>query len=191
MSIDLKLDLTFARVTGEQIDEYVHAEVLYYPIGAMDGMKMPQLTLGMWLETVWRLKALAALLKADEQAVLDEAQMKVQRVRSRVPNLYKEKSRREFKSRLDVWGWYLDDVLAREPAAVPPEGQAYATQVHVRFKLGLLQEDVTQMQDQVMRLSSNDRRLRARFASGPFVWESELSAQAQVGTYWWLYGHPA
>jgi hypothetical protein len=191
MSIDLKLDLTFARVTGEQIDEYVHTEVLYYPIGAMDGMQMPQLTIGMWLETLWRLKALATLLKADEQAILNEAQAKVQRIRSRVPDLYKEKARREFKSRLDVWGWYLDDVLAREPAAIPPEGQAYATQVHVRFKLELLKEDVTQMQDQMMRLTSNDRRLRTRFAAGPFVWEPELSPQAPAESYWWLYGRPA
>ncbi len=191
MSIDLKLDLTFAKVTGEQIDEYVHTEVLYYPIGAMDGMQMPQLTLGMWLETLWRLKALATLLKAGEQAILDEAQAKVQRIRSRVPDLYKEKARREFKSRLDVWGWYLDDVLAREPTAVPPEGQAYATQVHVRFKLELLKEDVTQKQDQMVRLTSDDRRLRTRFAAGPFVWEPELSPQASANSYWWLYGRPA
>ena len=191
MSIDLKLDLTFARVTGEQIDEYVHTEVLYYPIGAMDGMQMPQLTIGMWLETLWRLKALATLLKADEQAIVDEAQAKVQRIRSRVPDLYKEKARREFKSRLDVWGWYLDDVLAREPAAVPPEGQAYATQVHVRFKLELLKEDVTQMQDQMMRLTASDRRLHVRFANGPFVWEPELAPQASAESYWWLYGRPA
>jgi|GEM_PF-1246608 len=191
MSIDLKLDLTFARVTGEQIDEYVHTEVLYYPIGAMNGMQMPQLTIGMWLETQWRLKALATLLKPDEQAILDEAQAKVQRIRSRVPDLYKEKARREFKSRLDVWGWYLDDVLAREPAAVPPEGQAYATQVHVRFKLELLKEDVTQMQDQMLRLTSNDRRLHVRFANGPFVWEPELAPHAPPAAYWWLYGHPA
>ena len=83
MGIDLKLDLTFAKVAGEQIDEYVHTEVLYYPIGAMAGMQMPQLTIGTWLEAAWRLKALGHLLKTDEQTLLDEAQTKVRRVRSR------------------------------------------------------------------------------------------------------------
>jgi hypothetical protein len=190
MSVDLKLDLTFAKVTGEQIDEYVHTEVLYYPIGAMNGMQMPQLTLGMWQETVWRLKALGTQLNASERVIVDEAQAKVQRVRSRVPELYIAKARREFKSRLDVWGWYLDDVLAREPAAIPPEGQAYATQVHVRLKLELLKEDVAQTQDQIARLAADDRRLHMHFASGPFVWEPELASQAPADLYWWLYGRP-
>jgi hypothetical protein len=191
MSIDLKHDLTFAKVAGEQLDEYVHAEVLYYPIGALDGMQMPQLTIGAWLEADWRLKGAVASLAPAEQAELDEAHMKVQRVRSRVPDLYNEKARREFKSRLDVWSWYLDDVLAREPVAVPPEGQAYATQVHVRFKLELLKEDVAQTQDQIVRLAANDRRLRTRFAAGPFVWDAALAPHAPVALYWWLYGHPA
>ena len=191
MSTDLKLDLTFAKVTGEQIDEYVHTEVLYYPIGAMNGMQMPQLTLGMWLETLWRLKALDAQLNTSERAIVDEAQAKVQRVRSRAPELYMAKARREFKSRLDVWDWYLDDVLAREPAAIPPEGQAYATQAHVRLKLELLKENVAQTQDQMVRLATDDRRLRMHFAPGSFVWEPELTPQAPPAAYWWLYGHPA
>ncbi|MCL5994606.1 MAG: hypothetical protein M1546_00950 [Chloroflexi bacterium] len=191
MSIDLKLDLVFARVTAEQIDEYVHTEVLYYPIGAVSGMQMPQLTIGTWLETAWRLKVLAAMLSAEQQAAVDEAHAKVQRVRSRVPELYKQKARREFKSRLDTWTWYLDELLAREPTAIPPEGQAYATLVHVRFKLDLLNADVAQMQDQGIRLTTNDRRLHTRFVNGPFVWEPELQPHLPAGQYWWLYGHPA
>jgi hypothetical protein len=190
MSIDIRQDLAFARVAGEQIDEYVHTEVLYYPIGAVSGMQMPQLTIGTWLETAWRLQVLASTLTAEQRAVLNEAQAKVQRVRSRVPELYNQKARREFKSRLDTWAWYLDELLAREPAAVPPQGQAYATQVHVRFKLDLLSADVAQMQDQFTRLTTNDRRLRARFVPGPFVWEPELQPHLPPETYWWLYGRP-
>jgi hypothetical protein len=191
MSIDIKLDLTFAKVAGEQMDEYVHTEVLYYPIGAMAGMQMPQLTIGTWLETAWRLKALGSMLTAEQQAVVDEAHAKVQRVRSRVPELYKQKARREFKSRLDTWTWYLDELLAREPGAIPPQGQAYATQVHDRFKLALLNNDVAQMQDQVTRLTTSDRRLKTRFVAGPFVWEPELQPHLPQDEYWWLYGHPA
>jgi hypothetical protein len=191
MSIDLKQDVTFAKVTGEQIDEYVHTEVLYYPIGAVAGMQMPQLTLGMWLETDWRLKALAAQLNADQQAVVEAARAQVQRIRSRAPEFYKQKARREFKSRLDTWTWYLDELLAREPTSVPPEGQAYATQVHVRFKLELLNGDVAQMQDQAARLTMSDRRLRTRFVTGPFMWDADLQPHAPPDVYWWLYGRPA
>src|SRR6266542_3657326 len=138
MGIDLNLDLTFAKMAGVQFDEYVHTEVLYYPVGAVAGMQMPQFTIGTWLETAWRLKALASMLAADQRAAFEEAQTKVQRVRSRVPDLYMQKARREFRSRLDTWTWYLDELLSREPAGVPLGGQAYATQVHMRFKLELL-----------------------------------------------------
>lgn len=190
INININLDIVFARVAGEQMDEYVHTEVLYYPIGAMSGMQMPQLTIGAWLETQWRLKALAAHLTGDQQREVDTAQAAVQRVRSRAPELYKQKARREFKSRLDTWTWYLDDVLAREPSAIPPEGQAYATQTHVRFKLELLKDDVPQLQDQLARLTTCDRQLRARFQRGAFVWDTQLLPHAAEDPFWFLYGHP-
>jgi hypothetical protein len=188
--LNANLDAVFARVVGEQMDEYVHTEVLYYPIGAMAGMQMPQLTIGVWLEAQWRLKALAAQLSAAQQRDVDAAQLAVQRVRSRAGELYKQKARREFKSCLDTWTWYLDDVLAHEPTAIPPEGQAYATQTHVRFRLELLQNDVPQMQDQLARLTSCDRQLRARFTRGAFVWDAQLQPYAAEDTFWFLYGHP-
>jgi hypothetical protein len=188
---DLKPDLLFAKVVGEQFDEYVHTEVLYYPIGAVSGLQMPQLTIGTWLETDWRLRALGAALSAAQTAGVDEARAKVQRVRSRVPELYRQKARREFKSRLDTWTWYLDELLTREPISVPPAGQSYATQVHVRFKLELLNADIAQMQDQLARLTYNDGRLQPRFVTGSFVWEPELAPHAPADVYWWLYGHPA
>ncbi len=199
MGIDLRHDLTFARVAGEQIDEYVHTEVLFFPVGAVAGLPMPQLTIGTWLEAAWRLQALAPGLRPDQQAALDQAQARVQRVRSRAPDLYTQKARREFKSRLDTWTWYLDDVLAGTPAGTPahgpapvsPGGQAYPTQVHVRFKLELLKGDVAQMHDQLARLETCDRRLCTRFTAGPFVWEPELASHAPPDTYWWLYGCPA
>ncbi len=196
MAADLKPDLVFAQVAGEQFDEYVHVEVLYYPIGAVAGMQMPQLTIGIWLETLWRLKTFAAALDAAQQATVDKAFARVQRVRSRALELYRQKARREFKSRLDTWAWYLDDILGRPepraggPETVPPEGQAYATQVHVRFKLELLNGDVSQMQDQAARLSASDRRLQARFTPGAFIWDAELAPHLPADTYWWLYGRP-
>ncbi|MCL4507222.1 MAG: hypothetical protein M1434_14820 [Chloroflexi bacterium] len=197
MNPDLKPDLVFAKVVGEQIDEYVHVEVLYYPIGAVAGMQMPQLTIGIWLEALWRLKTFAAALSAAQQATVDEALACVQRVRSRAPELYKQKARREFKSRLDTWTWYLDEILGRPESrldrsdSAPPEGQAYATQVHVRFKLELLNGDVSQLQEQVTRLRVNDRRLQTRFAPGSFIWDAELAPYLPADAYWWLYGRPA
>ena len=73
---------------------------------------------------------------------------------------------------------------------IPPEGQAYGTQAHVRFRLELLKDDVPQMHDQLARLTSCDRQLRARFAHGTFVWDAALQPHALEDTFWFLYGHP-
>ena len=111
------------------MDDYAHAEVLYYPIGAMGGMQMPQLTIGAWLETLWRLKACAPALSAAQQSTLDEAQSRVQRVRSRVPDLYTQKARREFKSRLDTWTWYLEELLCHPGTRALQAGTAACRRV--------------------------------------------------------------
>lgn len=175
--MDLKLDLTFAQVVKEQIDDYVHAEVLFYPVGAVNGMQMPQLTIGTWLETAWRLKA----VKPDAPE-LAEAVAEVRRIHHRVPELYDGKARREFKSRLDTWTPYLDDALQSKSNA------GYATQVHNRLKLELLKDDVSQLQDSLTRLKTLDARLKTRFKAGEFVLEPELAGAVPQEQFWWLWG---
>jgi len=187
--MDIPADLTFIRIAGEQFDEYVNTEALFYPIGSVSGMAMPQFTIGAWLEAVWRVRAVAALLDAEQRATLDEAVAAAQRVRRLWPALYTQKAQREFRSRLDSWTWYLDDVL-NASAGVSPKGAGYPNQVHTRFKLALLAQDVSQSPALLSLLDGCDRRLRARFVPGPFIWETELQSAAPADTYWFLYGHP-
>lgn len=187
-------DLTFASVVAEQFDDYVHAEVLFYPVGAIGGLQMPPLTLGTWLETEWRL---GALLVSDPERIgppLTAARAVVRRVRSRTLELYQAKSRREFKSRLDSWEMFLDegsDGATRAHGAAPAKAYSdspgFATQVHTRFKLELIKDDVSQLAAQLSRLRLCDARLRARFRAGEFVWEPELAPAAPADRYWWLY----
>lgn len=188
--MNLEHDLTFAKVISEQIDEYVHVEVLYYPVGSINGMQMPQVTIGNWLETEWRLNA----LREQDPARIDEAltagRSEVRRVRSRAGEMYINKARREFKSRLDTWEMVLGDedggAQARKDKPIN-ENAAYPTQVHTRLKLELLQTDVSQQAGQLARLRMADGLLRARFKPGEFVWEPELAKAAPADKWWWLY----
>ncbi|HQV29885.1 MAG TPA: hypothetical protein PLG23_17090 [Thermoflexales bacterium] len=184
-----KPDITFARVAGEQMDEYVHAEVLFFPVGGIGGMQMPALTIGTWLETAWRLGP--APLASPEQAILVDARAAVTRIRARVPQLYEAKARREFKSRLESMSMWLEDLPPRrEPRApAPAQHTGYLAQAHLRLKLELLREDVSQTQDLLQRLRGWDDRLRAMFAAGPFVFEPEVEAAAiPRERYWFLFG---
>jgi hypothetical protein len=179
----------FARIAGEHLDEYVHTEVLFYPIGSVSGVALPQLTIGAWLETAWRLSARPAALDRAQSAVFEEARASARRVRSLWPALYQHKARREFKSRLDSWAWYLDDLLGKD-GPLTAQGSAYASQSHTRFKLELLRQEVSQLSGELQRLEMGDRRLRLRFVPGPFLWEPDLEAAAPREAYWWLHGAP-
>ena len=187
--MNLEQDLTFAKVVSEQMDEYVHVEVLYYPVGSINGMQMPQVTIGNWLETEWRLNALRDQDPARVDVALDAARNEVRRVRSRAGEMYINKARREFKSRLDTWEMVLgeDEGGVKRSSKPVNESSGYATQVHTRLKLELLQADVSQQAGQLARLRMADGLLRSRFKPGAFVWEPELARSAPADKWWWLY----
>ena len=187
--MDIKTDLIFAQITGEQFDDYVHTEVLFYPIGSVSGLAMPQLTIGAWLEAAWRLRAMESTLTAEQRSTFDTAKASVQRVRGLWTSLYQQKAQREFRSRLDSWSWYLDDLL-NKTGNISSQASAYLSQVHIRFKLELLRQDTSHLSDQLARLDVSDRRLRVRFVAGDFVWEPELQPAAPRDVFWFLYGQP-
>jgi hypothetical protein len=187
--MNLELDLTFSRVVAEQMDDYVHAEVLFYPIGSIGGMKIPPLTIGNWLETEWRLNALRETDPERIDAALEAARAAVREVRSSASDIYQLKARREFRSRLDTWETFLDDRNDdTEEERAYNEDSGYPTQAHIRFKLELLKNDVSQPGAQLARLASSDERLRAHFKPCKFMWAPELERAAPEEEYWWLYG---
>lgn len=192
IKMNLEPDLTFAEVIAEQIDEYVHVEVLYFPVGSIRGMQMPQVTVGNWLETEWRLNALRVQDSVRIDEALAKARNEVWRVRNRAGELYINKARREFKSRLDTWEFVLrdDDDVKRSTKPINVSA-AYASQVHMRLKLELLQGDVSQLAGQLARLRMADGLLRTRFTPGAFVWEPELAHAAPADKWWWLYAATA
>lgn len=165
--MDLSNDLIFAEVVAEQFDDYIHAEVLFYPVGSVRGRMMPMLTIGTWLETEWRLAALRAQDAARVDEALHRARSVISKVRSRAAELYTQKARREFKSRLDTWEMFLND-RSEDAARVHAFNRlsGYRTHAHTRFKLELLKDDVAQLSTQLARLRLCDARLRARFEPG-------------------------
>jgi hypothetical protein len=187
--MNLKQDLTFARLAAEQMSDYLYAEVLFYPVGSIDGVQMPQLTIGAWLETEWRLAALRDRYPDEIGKVLPAAQAEVRKIRHRLSDQYQHKARREFKSRLDSWEMFLGDRqdATAQPAPYNAPRSGYADRVCTRFRLELLKDDVSQLSDQVSRLRLLDGRLRARFRPGEFIWEPELAPAAPPDKYWFLY----
>lgn len=182
--MNLQLDLTIAKVIHEQFDDYLQSEVLFWPVGTINGLQLPQLTIGTWLETEWRL----ALLSPNAPELV-EARATVRKVRGRIGEPYELKSHREFKSRNDSWTTFLDEALEKAASGNSDSLSRYASAVHNRFKLESLKNDASQLQNQLQRLNTLDMRLKARFKTGNFVWEPELQSAAPKEIYWWLWGN--
>ena len=185
--MDIKHDIAFAQAAAEQMDDYLKVETLYYPVGLALGLgaDLPPLTIGNWLEVAWRLNcACKASATSEACGALANAQAEVTRVRSLVSDLYEAKARREFKSRLDTWGLFIDEMTEKGDVS----NAVYATQVHHRLKLELLQQDAKLPSELWVRLRGMDAALRRQFKNGPFIWEAELRAAAPRLVYWWLWG---
>lgn len=171
-------DLSFLTAAQDSFDAYLQSEPLYYPLGGD-----MQLGIGPLRETLWRLNthAVAERLSATQLASLRALQVDFAAKRHRLAALYDGKARREFKSRLDAWNWYLDD-----PTGGP---RGYVAQTHARFRLGLMAADVEMPSNLKLRLDMSDLRLRETFVSGAFVWEPELLGAVDKHAHWYLFGH--
>ncbi|MBU6359524.1 MAG: hypothetical protein KGS46_05815 [Chloroflexi bacterium] len=183
--MDIPSDIFFANVAASQMDDYVHSNVLFYPIDTLaivsaaadKGMILPQLSIGAWLETAWHLAA--SNLTPAQYTQFEANCAEIAQIRQKSGDAYIQKACREFKSRLDTWSWYLED---------PKSGGRYAIQVHQRLKLALLLNNVPQPENEKHRLTAYDLRLRRDFKPGPFVLEPPLQAAAPTTQFWWLYG---
>ena len=174
----IEQDLSFLTAGQDRFNAYLQSEPLYYPLG--DDM---QLGIGPLCETLWRLNAHAAAtrLSPAQLVSLRTLEASITDKRHRLAALYDGKARREFKSRLDAWNWYLDD-----PTGGP---RGYVAQTHARFRLGLMAADVEMPSNLKLRLDMADLRLREKFVSGAFAWEPELLAAVDKGAHWYLFGH--
>lgn len=188
--MDIQQDMAFARAAAEQMEDYLKVETLYYPLGLSLGVgaELPQLTIGNWLETKWRLDcACKASPGSAVCGALSSAQTKIAEVRRLAVEPYEAKAKREFKSRLDTWGLFLDE-LNEKAEKGDVSNAVYAAQVHHRLKLELLQQDVKQPSEMWVKLRGMDAALRRVFKNGVFIWEPELRAAAPRLEYWWLWG---
>lgn len=95
---------------------------------------------------------------------------------------------KEAASRLNLWRAYVQDIEASNIG----EWQ-YRTEVRQRVMLARLMDlvhappELGPLKDAI---SSLDRRLRPRFATGDFVWDENLMPIYPRTSFWYLYGKP-
>ena len=182
---NVDFDLDYWRVCIEDLKDYLLSDHLFWPLSARpsgSGISFPQLTIGGMLLT--RARAFARAGQAEKSGLIPLDQ-EMGAIRDRWRSAWNRKAGREFTSRLRQWGNYLEDYRG------DPENQAgyYAQEVRLRVILQLLQAEGIDLQSgEGDLLQAMDKRLRAKFLSGGFIWKETLSLSFPEENFWYLYG---
>lgn len=181
-------DLDVLQEMASQMDEYLKSETLFWPMGHSD---MPKLTLGGYWLRQHRLIALHALLAGEQQAQLSAAVKMFETAVSPWVVRTEQRAHTELAARIRQWDAYLRDLREKRSE----NAGAYPAQVEVRAIIAALIEQLQRAPYQLdtkllQSIHTLDKGLRARFASGDFVWPEEWQSAYPKPEFWWLYGRP-
>lgn len=184
----LSQDLAVLQEMAAQMADYIKSETLFWPMGHSG---MPKLTLGGYWLRQHRLTALHSLLTSEQQAQLTAAVKMFETAVSPWVVRTEHRAHTELAARIRQWDEYLRDLREKRGE----NAGAYPAQVEVRAIIAAL---VSQLQISPYQLDgkllqsilTQDKGLRARFASGDFVWPEEWQPAYPEPEYWWLYGRP-
>ena len=181
-------DLAVLQTMASQMADYLKSETLFWPMGFS---QMPKLTLGGYWLRQHRLTALHTLLTGDQMAQLSTAMKTFETAVANWTVRTEQRAHTELAARVRQWGEYLRDVAGGKSVEIA----GYAAQVEVRAIIAAL---ISQLQQPPYTLDRSlleavlqqDKGLRARWHSGPFVWPVEWQPAYPELEFWWLYGCP-
>lgn len=181
-------DLAILQEMANQMEDYLKSDTLFWSMQYSD---MPQLTLGGYWLRQHRLTALHTLLSGEQQAQLSAAIKTFDTAVSDWVVRTEQRAHSELEVRIRLWSEYLRDVFGSKSAEIA----SYSTRVEVRAIMAAL---VSQLQQLPYTLKPSllefilqeDKGLRARWQSGPFVWPEAWQSAYPEPEFWWLYGRP-
>ena len=180
-------DIRYLQAGMSLLEDYLLSADLYWPVGASPPPgepPYPRLTLGGML--LARKRAQAYSLTTNQQAEFAQLVQQMDAVRSRWRSAWGQKAAREFRSRLNLWGNFLED-YRENPSA---NADRYRYEVGRRVQLQLLADEAIDLpQSDLDLLNGLDRVLQAALIPGRFIWDEELASGFPRETYWYLYGN--
>lgn len=179
-------DLRYLQAGIDQLEAYLLAGELYWPIGINPPKSEPpyaQLTLGGLLLARQRLRATAETPK--QQAEQARVEQRLEALRGQWRTAWGKKARQDFHARLNLWRDFLEEYRQRPSAHY----DRYAYEVGRRAQLHLLAPEAIDLPPaELQTIEGLDKLLRAVFSPGAFVWEQSLARSFSPTTYWYLYG---
>jgi hypothetical protein len=179
-------DLGYLRAGIAELENYLLSKELYWVLGARPPAgepDYPRLTLGGLL--LAQARARAWELAGQQSVELVQMEEQIDRLQARWRVAWERKAAHAFHARLILWQNYLED-YRQEPYS---NADRYAYEVRRRVMLHLLYPTAGEVpQVEVSLLKGLDKRLRAVWVPGDFVWEVQLQNGFPEAVYWYLYG---
>lgn len=186
----LKHDLAILETMAAGMDDYLKSDATWWDMGRSD---MPLLTIGGYLMRRRRLHALSYLLQEAERVKMSVANAIYDAIVSGQIVRLEERALTELGARLREWTVYLRDLTVSHRLAADTARYDYLadTRVVINELIDKLSESPFRLPEHIPSdVAALDRRLGARWTSGPFIWSPVLSPAYPPDPYWWLYGYP-
>ena len=178
-------DLGYLEAAAELLQNYLLSKEIYWKMNASSPPsepRFPSLTLGAILLSQ---KRVAARDLTSPQKSRDlKVENKIEQVRNKWRTAWSDKAREEFRSRLDLWGNYLEE-FRQDPQS---NFDRFPYEVSRRVMLHLLWGEtggIPAAQEQM--LVGLDRILEGVMLPGNFVWDSALAGGFSPEEYPYLY----
>jgi hypothetical protein len=169
----VEYDSGYLESAVELLEDYLLAKDVYWKLNARSPAGepgYPTLTLGSLLLVEVRLQA--RQLTAEQNQRFTRLHKEIERIRSKWRTAWGNKAREEYRSRLDLWGNYLED-FRRDPQG---NFDRYRYEVSRRVMLKFLAADATDIPiSQRELLAGLDRVLEGMMVPGQFIWDEELA----------------
>lgn len=186
----LKHDLAVLEAIASGLPAYLASDVTWWDMGRSG---MPLLTIGGYLMRRRRLAALSHLLLASEIEVMTAINAAFDDVVSHEVVHFEDRAQAEIGSRLREWTVYLRDLAVSHRLAADTARYGFLadTRVVIGELVAKLGERPFHLPDHVAAdVAKLDKRLKARWTPGPFIWAPIWTPAYPPAAYWWLYGHP-
>ena len=181
-----RYDFGYFQAGVELLDDYLLSPQIYWTLGARPPARepvYPQLTLGGLLLTGAKLRARS--LPSDMAATFARLDVKLETHSHQKRVAWEQKGSKEFRSRLKLWGDYLEE-YRKDPAS---HQDRYGYEVGRRVMLQLLEPFAVDLHPAEQELYHGlDGILRAVLLPGNFVWESDTIGGFPRENFWYLYG---
>lgn len=181
----VEYDSGYLDAAVELLEDYLLSKEIYWKLNASSppgAPGFPTLTLGALMLAEARLQARQLTPIQDQR--FSHLREEIDRIRTKWRTAWGNKAKEEFRSRLDLWGNYLEDFRKDPEGNIDRYGYEVSRRVMLEF-LGKEALDVPPVQRELLR--GLDRILEGLMVPGKFVWDEELVGGFPADNFPYLY----